>query len=179
MELAVVNGAGRWGRAERRGHLCNRLLSPVRRPRYQTNFFPQALRTARLSFLCSSVRNGSVITAAANRNVWETCFSSAISQVQRHRDLCVPDSIVFGGLSGETICNLLLWVATPAFCSSQFVLKVLQNTLRNLPDNGRWKKSASPTIKPSQKYRCITFRENQNVKSNLAFKFPLRPFIKS
>lgn len=30
-------------------------------------------------------------------------------------------------------------------------------------------------IKPFQKYECIKFRETQNVKSNLAFKFPLNP----
>lgn len=48
-------------------------------------------------FFALPTRNGSVIAAAGNRNVWETCFSSVISQVQRHRDLRVPDSIVFRG----------------------------------------------------------------------------------
>lgn len=33
----------------------------------------------------------------------------------------------------------------------------------------------SSIIKPFQKYECIKFRENQNVKSNSVFKLPLNP----
>lgn len=121
--------------------------------------------------------------------------SSAETQVYEMRDVSVH---VDGRQNIEhrrstvfwSFCNLqrlylvkqsLIYYSKQPYLHSAAVsctLKVLQNTLRSLPDIGRWKK-VSPIVKPFQKYRYIKFWVNQNVKSNLAFKFPLKPFIKS